>query len=174
MRTQIIAKIAAYKAFLVGGAAARNDPCGVCSLAQKCLVKLGTLPETAESLSRQLFYFLVLAEANRFGDPVQYRESAQELGLILEKLGQHNPFPWYMKIVSVTSRRQTSGNFGDLTANAKPRFDDSGYDEDQCGNLVHVGTPDEIIGLSWYNMDDHRRFLDMELVDIAHLQGLVD
>jgi hypothetical protein len=139
---------------------------------EMCLANLDKLPGSQGVLGWKQFYLLVLAELFRSSDPVPYRSDASELG---EAMGNQatNLLPWYMKMVQATDRTPTSGNFGDFKTAPNSKFDNSGYIHDRDGHTVRVGTAEEAVGLTDWELSRNREFLGMGLYEITKSLGLV-
>jgi hypothetical protein len=174
VRTETVAKIAAYKAYRLGREAiVQGRSTELIALARGCLARLEAEMPSAVLLSRSLFYTLVLAELNRSADVVPYREAASELGEKLETLGQHNPFPHYIKIVAATDQCYSTGNFGDFTTAATGSLvkGTTSY-RDFFGNTHEVDLARPALEISEADLQSHARFLEMSLQEIATGHGL--
>jgi hypothetical protein len=108
-----VARLLAAKAYLVVRQADRSERREMRRLAEDAAARLTGIG-TPEAKRRAIFYHLVLAELDRERDPVLHRVAAMDLSDEPDQLGEIDPFPFYLKLVEVTTEEMTTAHFGDF------------------------------------------------------------
>jgi hypothetical protein len=113
---ETLAKLIALKAHFVGRRAVADGSVAAHEkLAARALDALTRKSDDSEeSLRRQVFYTLVLAELERQTGAIQHRRAAKILGHRLG--GTANPFPVYMKLVALTMSTHRARDWGTVDA----------------------------------------------------------
>ena len=173
-----IAKIVALKSFLLvwfsESSEARSE---MKQIAIECTRRLANATDLRD-IRRRCFYWLVLAELARTDDPSDYRVSAQADGEELMRLGADSPFVYYMTIVSATTRKMTTADFGDFNSSCRWSHGGDWWSEDPIDDSVDDSTiwpAQDLLDLTEESLSRHDKFLrDWSLREIAVHHGLLD